>query len=343
MRIGILTHPQGANYGGILQCYALSTYLKKLGHTPIVIRRENDKGFFLWTLIRNILKALHFPRYYTSNACDKTRLIRPFVEKYITRTQPMRSQKQMKTVCDEYNLGAVIVGSDQVWRADYAMNFGYNYFLDFVPSNVKKLSYAASFGLSDWQYDLEQTNRIKHLLSFFSGVSVREENAVRLCKENLGITPKWLLDPTMLLKAEDYEKIISPRIIKNKYVFVYWLGDKSLVSKDIDNYKEQGYRIVDINLRDEREQESVEDWLSYIIYADCIITDSFHGCVFSILFKKRFVVRMNKSGGTSRLESLFKMMRISMQGQEIINSNYENKELDYWRTQSYNYLSEILK
>lgn len=343
MRIGILTHPQGANYGGILQCYALSTYLKKLGHTPIVIRRESDRGFFLWTLIRVILKALHFPRYYTPNACDKTRLIRPFVERHLERTHPIRSQKKMKNICEEYKLDAVIVGSDQVWRADYAMNFGYNYFLDFVPSNVKKISYAASFGLSDWQYDLEQTNRIKHLLSSFSGVSVREENAVCLCEENLCITPKWLLDPTMLLKVEDYERIISPRIIKDKYIFVYWLGDKSLVSKDIEIYKKQGYEIVDINLRDEREQESVEDWLSYIYYADCIITDSFHGCVFSILFRKRFVVRLNKSGGTSRLESLFKMMEISTQGQEIINPNYENKELEYWRTQSYNYLSETLK
>lgn len=341
MKIGILTHPQGSNYGGILQCYALSIYLKKLGHTPIVIRRESDKGFFLWTTIRTTLRALHFPRYYNPNSCDKTRLIRPFVEKYLTRTQPIRSQKQMRTVCDQYKLDAVIVGSDQVWRADYAMNFGYNYFLDFVPSNIKKLSYAASFGLSNWQYDLEQTNCIKHLLSSFSGVSVREENAVRLCEDNLGITPKWLLDPTMLLKAEDYENIISPRIIKDKYVFVYWLGNKSLVSKDIEKYKKQGYRIVDINLRDEREQESVEDWLSYINYADYIITDSFHGCVFSILFKKQFIIRMNESGGTSRLESLFKMLDIPMQSQEVKTSDCKNME--YWRELSYNYLSETLK
>lgn len=343
MRVGILTHPQGANYGGILQCYALSTYLKQLGHTPIVIRRESDKGLFLWAAIRSILRALHFPRYYDPNACDKTRQIRPFVEKYLARTHPIRSQNQMNSVCDKYKLDAVIVGSDQVWRADYAMNFGYNYFLDFVPLGVKKLSYAASFGLNNWQYDSEQTSKIKQLLSSFSGISVREESAVRLCEENLGVSPKWLLDPTMLLKAEHYEKITSPRIIKDKYVFVYWLGDKSLVAKDIDNYKSQGYRIVDINLRDEREQESVEDWLSYIKYADCIITDSFHGCVFSILFKKRFVVRMNKSGGTSRLESLFKMMGISMQSQGAIDSNFENKNLGHWRTQSYNYLSETLR
>ena len=343
MRVGILTHPQGANYGGILQCYALSTYLKILGHTPIVIRRENDKDFFIWTAIRAILKTLHFPRYYNPNSCDKTCLIRPFVEKYLTRTQPIRSQKQMKKVCSEFNLDAVIVGSDQVWRADYAMNFGYNYFLDFVPSKVKKLSYAASFGLSDWQYNTEQTNRIKQLLSTFSGISVREENAVRLCEDNLGITPKWLLDPTMLLKAKDYEQITSSRIIKDKYVFVYWLGDKSLVANDIDNYKKQGYRIVDINLRDECEQKSVEDWLSYIKYADCIITDSFHGCVFSILFKKRFVVRMNRSGGTSRLQSLFKIMGLPMQSKGMIEANDESNNLELLRTQSYNYLSETLR
>lgn len=344
MRIGILTHPQSGNYGGILQCYALSAYLKEQGHMPIVIRRESDKGFFLWIAIRSILKNLHFPRYYTPNACDKTRLIRPFVEKHLVRTHSIHSQQKMRSVCEEYKFDAVIVGSDQVWRADYAMNFGYNYFLDFVPTDVKKLSYAASFGLSDWQYDLEQTNRIKDLLASFRGVSVREENAVSLCEDNLGITPKWLLDPTMLLKAEDYQSIMSPRIITEKYVFVYWLGDKSLVAEDIDNYKKQGYIIIDINLRDEREQESVEDWLSYINYADCIITDSFHGCVFSILFKKQFVVRMNKSGGISRLESLFKMMGIPMQIQGGLNTpNYDNINLEYWRMQSYNYLSETLK
>ena len=343
MRIGILTHPQRANYGGILQCYALLTYLQKLGHTPIVIRREADKDFFLWRVMRNILKDLHFPRYYHPNACDRTRNIRPFIEKYLNRTKPICSSQKMKQVCREYNLDAVIVGSDQVWRSDFAMNYGYNYFLDFVPDNVIKLSYAASFGLNDWTYNPSQTQRIRKLLSRFRGVSVRDEEAVSLCKDNLNIIPQWLLDPTMLLTIEEYDAIISPRKIKGKYIFVYWLGDRSLVEKDMEDYRQKGYKIFDINLRDERELDSVEDWLSYIKYADCIITDSFHGCVFSILFEKHFVVRMNQSGGTSRLKSLFKMLDINLPETGVVNPDYDNMNLDELRNKSLNYLTELLK
>lgn len=343
MKIGILTHPLVNNYGGILQCYALSTYLKKLGHTPIVIRRECDKDFFLWRIIRSVLKALHFPRYYHPNVCDRNKKIRPFIELYLKRTKPIPSQHGMKKICNEYNLDAVIVGSDQVWRSDYAMNFGYNYFLDFVPSNVVKLSYAASFGLNEWSYNIEQTKQIKKLLSTFSGVSVREENAVSLCKENLSITPEWLIDPTMLLLSEDYDAIVSPRKITEKYVFVYWLGDKTLVSKDMEYYRQMGYKIIDINLRDEHEQDSIEDWLSYIKYADFVITDSFHGCVFSILFKKQFVVRMNQSGGTSRLVSLFKMFGISLPKNGLISPDYEHLDITDWRKKSFNYLTKFLR
>ena len=120
MRIGILTHPQSVNYGGILQCYALCTYLRKLGHEPIVIHREVDRSFFLWGLVRSFLKAIHFPRYYTPNKVDRMINVKPFIKKYLVRTKPIRSQAQMRRVCKDYQLNAVIVGSDQVWRADFA-------------------------------------------------------------------------------------------------------------------------------------------------------------------------------------------------------------------------------
>lgn len=346
MRIGILTHPQGTNYGGILQCYALSEYLKKLGHEPIVIRREPNKGFFVWRVIRTILKILHFPRYYQPQSFDKGRKIRPFVEKYLQRTKAICSQSQIKNVCNEYGFDAVIVGSDQVWRADYAMNFGYNYFLDFVPSSVRKISYAASLGLSGWRYTDEETVQIKKYLNLFDGMSVREEEAVELCKHNLGITPEWLLDPTMLLSADDYDRIVSPRKIDYKYVFVYWLGDKSLIADDISSYKQQGYEIVDINLRDEREQDSIEDWLSYIKYAECVITDSFHGCVFSLLFERQFIVCCNRSGGYGRIQSLFKSVGLEEKlnnQQSVVNYPEVNAYIKKRQLNSYHFLSNVLK
>lgn len=311
MKIGILTHPQGSNYGGLLQCYALSTYLKKIGHDPIVIRREEDKSFLLWRLIRSLLRALHFPRYYTPSKVDTLINIRPFIDEHLVRTDPIRSNHQMNHVCKKYGLGAVIVGSDQVWRQDFATKFGYNYFLDFVPNNVIKVAYAASFGLKDWLYTPEQTRRIKTLLNRFKDISVREKEAVVLCGNKLSINAKQLIDPTLLLSVEDYNKITSPKLIEKKYIFVYWLGDQNQISEQVNDYKRDGYKVVNINLRDENRLVSVGDWLSYIKYADEVITDSFHGCVFSIIFGRNICIHQNNSGGNGRLTSLFETLSIS--------------------------------
>lgn len=319
MKIGILTHPQGANYGGLLQCYAFSTYLKKMGHYPIVIRREIENSFFFWEWTRGILRLLHFPRYYNPNRVDTTVNIRSFIDKELSRTNSIHSQRQMRNICQEYGLEAVFVGSDQVWRHDYAMKFEYNYFLDFVPDNVIKASYAASFGLSDWLYTLEQTTNIKKYLYRFERISVREEDAITLCKENLSIDVQQMIDPTLLLTMEDYNKITSPRLINEKYVFVYWLGEQSQITGQIQKYLQDGYTIIQINLRDYTKLVSVEDWLSYIKYAEKVITDSFHGCVFSLIFQSTICLYQNDSGGVGRLSSLLKTLLID----DINNVNYE--------------------
>lgn len=341
MKIGILTHPQGVNYGGLLQCYALSTYLKKMGHYPIVIRREIEKSFFFWEWTRAILKLLHFPRYYNCNGVDVAVNIRPFIDKELSRTDSIHSQRQMRNVCRKYGLEAVLVGSDQVWRHDYAMEFGYNYFLDFVPNNVTKASYAASFGLSDWLYTPEQTLNIKDLLHRFKRISVREEDAVTLCKENLSIDVQQMIDPTLLLTIKDYNKITSPRLINDKYIFVYWLGDQSLIRDQIQKYVQDDYTIIQINLRDNTKLVSVEDWLSYIKYADKVITDSFHGCVLSLIFQRSICLYQNNSGGVGRLSSLLKTLLID----DINNVYYEtvSTRIQILQKNSYDYLKEVLK
>lgn len=311
MKIGILTHPQHSNYGGILQCYALSEYLKKLGHEPVVIRREPNKSIFLKRWILILLKGFRIPRYYRPNRIDRTVNIRSFVEQNLNRTHPIYSDKHMSRICKEYNLDVVIVGSDQVWRRSFAKEYGYNYFLDFVPDNVVKLSYAASFGICDWQYTLEESEKICSLIQRFKSVSVREEEAVSLCNSKMHVDAEWVIDPTLLLTLQDYSLIMSDRKINEKYVFVYWLGDKSLIKDEVEKYNIRGYKIVELNLREECEQVSVQDWLSYIKYADRIITDSFHGVVFSILFEKRFSIYKNESGGVGRLFSLMKLLGLS--------------------------------
>lgn len=323
MKIGILTHPQHANYGGILQCYALFEFLIKIGHEPIVLRREPNRQPFIKRWIILLLRILRVPRYSNRNNVDRTLNMRPFVEKHLRRTKPVYNNKQIKNLCHEYELNAVIVGSDQVWRRDFALNYGYNYFLDFVAPHVIKVSYAASFGLDVWDYTKEETQQLKRLINEFTLISVREESAVKLCAENLDVNAEWVLDPTLLLTMDDYNKITSPRLIDDKYIFVYWLGDKTIIQKDIERYKTDGYTIKNINLKEEKIQDSIEDWLSYIKYADFVITDSFHGVVFSLLFRKKFFMHKNDSGGNGRLESLIKKLKISPE------QLHSDKALDY--------------
>ena len=276
MKIGILTHPLKSNYGGILQCYALNFYLEKKGHETIVLNRKTNKELFIKRWIRCILKFIYPAHYQKSNPIDTTINIRPFVRKHINQTDELDTNYKMKNVCCKYNLDTVIVGSDQVWRRDYAINFGYNYFLDFAPSQITKISYAASFGLSNWMYNQKETRVITKLLQEFKGISVREDDAILLLKNNTGIEAKHVLDPTLLLTSSDYSTITNERKINEKYIFVYWLGTKEDMNKVLNNKDNSDKRAVIVNLRDNIARISIEDWLSYIKYAEYIITDSFH-------------------------------------------------------------------
>ena len=337
MKIGILTHPLGANYGGILQAFALSSYLKGQGHDVTVLNRQSNLPLAK-RILKSVLVALHHPRYNN----PRYKHLVSFVKKYINYSKPLSTGGQMSGFVKGNSMDAVIVGSDQVWRTGFAMGYGYNYFLDFVPAGVRKLSYAASFGLSQWEYNNEQTQRIKQLLSEFKAISVREDEGVQLCKDNIGVTADHVLDPTMLLNASDYEPVTSERKVKDDYVFVYWLGSAEEKQKAIEAASIECKRIVDISLRGSEPLMPIEDWLSYIKYADHVVTDSFHGCVFSILFGKQFTICANDSGGNGRLRSLFSMLGIDMSSPQIDYTIVYDK-LDNLRSHSYDFLNKALQ
>lgn len=337
MKIGILTHPLGVNYGGILQAYALSTFLRKQGHDVIVLNRQSNLPL-VKRLVKTILVALHHPRYNN----PRYKHLVSFVKKYINYSKPLSTDGQMSGFVKGNSMDAVIVGSDQVWRTRFAMCYGYNYFLDFVPAGVRKLSYAASFGLSQWEYNNEQTQRIKQLLSEFKAISVREDEGVQLCKDNIGVVAEHVLDPTMLIHADDYQHITSKRLVEENYVFVYWLGSEDEKRKALESAKIEGKRIIDISLRGSDPLMSIENWLSYIKYADHVVTDSFHGCVFSILFQKQFTICANNSGGNGRLKSLFTMLEIDT-NQSPVDYNAVSARLENLRSYSYDFINKALQ
>lgn len=332
MRIGILTLPLHTNYGGILQAYALQTVLERMGHDVVVFDTPN-KSFLppFWKLPlcltkRTILKFLgRTSRIFMEHYNNKTRSIiaqkiQPFVDSHVHRKE-IRSFKELNQ--EDYD--ALVVGSDQVWRIIYFPGLWLgqqieNAYLDFAKQwNIKRIAYAASFGTDNWEYNEEQTVKCGRLLKTFDAVSSRETNGVKLCKSKFGVDAQHVLDPTMLLNMEDYTSLfIKDNTPKSNGTLLNYVLDESEEINSLINKVATEKHLVSFAVNNpfendesktlqQRIKPSVETWLRGFYDAEFVITDSFHACVFSILFKKQFVVVGNKERGMARFESLLNM------------------------------------
>ena len=332
MRIGILTLPLHTNYGGILQAYALQTVLERMGHEVVVFDTPNKMPLPpLWKLPlsfvkRTLLKSMgridriFIERYNNSVQPIITKEIQPFIDEKIHRKVFTKFSK-----LDACDFDAIVVGSDQVWRSIYfiPMWFGQpmeNAYLSFTKGwNIKRISYAASFGTDKWEYNEEQTLHSREALQMFDAVSVREENGVKLCKQYFDVDALHVLDPTMLLDVNEYIELFkqkqTPKSKGNLLNYVLDETDEieSLIKKVASMKKmvpfavNNPYEGDNTKPLNQRIKPSVEAWLRGFYDADFVITDSFHACVFSIIFKKQFIVIGNKERGMARFESLLKM------------------------------------
>lgn len=324
MKIAILTQPLRTNYGGILQAYALQTILYNMGHTAVVIRREHSYPSLLTFLMRigSILKCIvrkyvfrhsrikimsPLSPYYHIDDCGFDVL--PFVKERINQSPEIRNSKTLAKYFKRNKFDAYVVGSDQVWRPGYSPCIT-DFFLKEVQHDSKalKIAYAVSFGTDVWEFTNEQTAQCAILAKEFDAVSVREDSAVELCSKYLGIEALHVLDPTMLLDEEHYTSLIDEKNMLSSTLLCYIL-DNSADKLEVMNVLTQRLALpVSCNStrRDKNLffQPSVQDWLKSIKQASFIFTDSFHGCVFSIIFKKTFVVFSNRDRGLARIESL---------------------------------------
>lgn len=337
-KIGVLTQPLGHNYGGFLQAYALQTVLKRMGHdTKVVdIRKEESAQswrFMLKQLVKRFLNViligfLKEPFLINPSKEDYDKIYRKnnhFLAKHVERT---RRYDLIKSYLDlkEYHFDVFIVGSDQVWRPEYSVNMP-NFFLDFLEGiqGVKRVSYAASFGVDDLSFSSENISSYSKLLKTFDAVSVRENSGVAICDEKFGVNATLVLDPTLLLNAYDYEKLIEEdeRIVKLSNSLMCYVLDGSkekdiIISKlsselglvpNIIHPKKEYDRLGQLDVEKSR-YPSVTSWLSGFRDAEFVITDSFHGMVFSIMFNKQFLVIGNKDRGLSRFTSLLKILQL---------------------------------
>lgn len=303
MRIGILTHPLIGNYGGILQALAMKRTLEYIGHDVIVLDRRHNLSILSRT-IKSVGKFVGLRRFASPFQQYEQQI--QFISRNFNRTKELHSHKELVEAIKRNKLDLVIIGSDQVWNLSYTKKSGLDYWGEFMKDcPVQSFSYAASMGASDWSLDHPMTERIKRNLSEFNGISVREFQTKQLLEKILDIPNiEWVLDPTMLQQQAFYNEYTAPRIIKDDYVFVYWLGDESLIPDLSQQYPK--HKIIKCKLGNPNCNLSVEDWLSAIKHADAIVTDSFHGCAISIIYRKHFIPYINKLGGAGRLTFLFK-------------------------------------
>ena len=302
MKIGIVTMPLCANYGGTLQNWALQQVLIRMGHEPITLRfpvmYQGMSSLHYWTKVFP-MQAMRFVahkfvggKYEMPLAIglwkESVRGMERFVDEHINVTEylPNLSMDDVR----RYGVEALIVGSDQIWRPVMYDAVKY-YFLGFTgDSDILRVAYAPSVALDKWPYKEEVTVKLRELIKKFSAVSVREASSVQLVKENLGVDAQWVLDPTMLLKKEDYIDVCKNEPESNEpFVFAYILDmtdeKRQMAEKTA---KTLGCGVRYLSADKVKKEDTIEKWLANFRDAKYVITDSYHGTVFSLIFQKQF-------------------------------------------------------
>lgn len=332
MKIGILTQPLLRNYGGILQNYALQQVLKKLGHKPITIdyvAHYNFKTIVMYN-IKTIILLLtkgskrKFRLYYRR----RNSAMESFVTQNISVTKPIKYYRD--SVLKKNNIEALVVGSDQVWRREYNNDL-YAMYLSFAKNIGLKISYAASFGIDYWNYSEEQTKKCAILAKQFKAISVREESAIKLCNDYLGIDAVNVLDPTLLLPKEEYENLCVSVEKPNEPILYAYILDINQEKKDflskIATEKKLELKIVQA---DNNAKLTVPQWIAMFRDAEFIVTDSFHGTLFSIIFRKDFLTIGNKGRGMSRFTSILSKFGLEERLVNDFSTDFQTKTEINW-------------
>ncbi len=358
-KIGIITHYyKSENYGGNLQAYAMSKYLQAQGFSAeqvsfdflrkIKDNKNNEQkvvsGFFC---IKNVLKKIWAARKWLRYRVDvkhgffekRRNAFQKFNQDIIPHSNKIYTVENIHDSVSNYD--AFLSGSDQVWNFRF---YKPEWFLSFVPSTKKKISYAASMAMDDLIDQQKQI--IKGHLKDFNAISVREKRSVELLRKLAPMEPQYVLDPVLLLTKEEWDTICAERVIKEKYLFCYFLGDnkkaRKLAKKYAQEHKLKLVHIpknagVDFNFGDYRIFDaSPQQFVSLIKHAEYIFTDSFHATVFSFIYQKQYFVFNRDGKGTMNsritdITELFEATERFCQGEEKETIKYINNlpRIDY--------------
>lgn len=301
MKIGILTYHRAYNYGAVLQCFALKEVLKSMGHEACVIdyRQSEIENFYRFKSSFSIKKAMSLPiikglaLLLLAPIRDikqfraikrKKRIFEAFQKKYLNLTAPC-------TTLIPQGFDYYIIGSDMLWAYDVKTNnFDPVYLGKFERLPGAKLVGYAISGTPDSFVRLGEEQNFDFLKNFDS-ISFREKSLADIVGSYTGKDTTCCIDPTLLTTKMLWQNLIKPEWQKKKYLVTYYLrlqGDKknTLNNKIKKLAEEKGLEIIDINIRDSVKPISVEDFVSIICCSSYVITDSFHGVIFSLIFEK---------------------------------------------------------
>lgn len=355
-KIGILTFHRALNYGAVLQAYALEKKIKDLDKESCVElidyrcrKIENSRN------IKSKLKPFSLKNTIKSGALIwKVKKFNNFLN-VMKISKEKYYENNMRNIDNEYD--KVIVGSDQVWNYTLT-DKDYTYLLNFIEKDEKKYSYAASIGLKNFA---EEEKIYSEYLKRFNKISVRERESEAILND-IGVNINGVhLDPTLLLTGKEWlEELNVKKECKEKYILVYNIPkpNKMLeVAEELSNKTNCKIIFIPNGIMPKSKNgkivfPNVKKFIELFANAEYVITNSFHGTVFSILFEKKFLVELQENGkANARIETLLKICNLENKilninnNDEIcneINWKIVNEGLSKARKESEKYLLEIL-
>ena len=348
MKIALLTIWHEKNYGAELQAYATIKILQRLGHevSMIDIRLTDMQK----------LSVKGYVAKYIMQFSPSCRKFNGFWNQHIPCTRRYKTIEDLKANPPEADV--YMVGSDQVWNPDITKDFSTLFFLNFGNGQVKRVSFASSLGVESWNHR-ELTNEIKSLLNRFTAISCREQSGVELLKEHFQVDATCVADPTIILG--DYSQLIGAVEPRNTLVY-YPLSEDF----ELENYAESlakrlhlqainNKRKTTLFHRIEWNRTGIAEWVKNIAEAKFVITRSFHGVVFSLLYQRQFAVLASRNGRGVRLVDLLTQLgltdRIYSNTDDLdksepwkspINYGPINVKIDGMQKRSVEFLKEVL-
>ncbi|WP_295090357.1 polysaccharide pyruvyl transferase family protein [Ruminococcus sp.] len=384
-KVGMAINYDYPDYGGMLQAYASFRKIRDLGYEPEAINidaissdiRKRKVLYFAKNILdlsivkeksRLVFKKIRKKLNHNLNANLELRsqAFERFCKSKFKTSRKYESWSSLTSGCKEY--GAVVVGSDQLWLPSNIA--GDYYTLSFVPSEVKKIAYATSFGVS--KIAKGQEEKAKQYLRRIEWLSAREESGQKIIKKYTGRNVPLVCDPALLLTKEEWDEEVSAQsIIKDKYIFCYFMGDNPWQRAFVQKLKKKtGYKIVALLHLDQYIQTdenyvdyapydiSPADFINLIKNAEFVCTDSFHGTVFSIIYQKEFFTfkRFSENATLSTNTRIYTLLNtMSLQHRLVeendsvesslsrkIHHNAVKERLDAFRASSLQYLIDAL-